>query len=459
MTTTTPSTQPAVQQADELEIRTPWYRTIGPALITACVVFGPGSLLISSKVGATFSYDLLWLLILTGVLMGTYMTMSARIGVTGGGSICQLVASRMGRVPSAVLGINLFLICSAFQFSNNIAVVAAVDALGIASLFGDPAAMKESQLNWINSGVLVVFNALIIALVFSLRQVYRVLERGMKIMVGLILVCFVINLLVVKPDVLAVLGGLIPSLPEGVSLGWPKLSDGQVVDPMILVAGLLGTTFSVGGALFQSNLVREKGWSVRDYDRGFRDAVAGVCVLTGVSTMIMVTAGAVLFGQLGESEIATMDIGVLARQLEPLLGSITHGLFMLGLLAVAMNPFFINAMIGGTILADGLGKKSGLSDPWPRKFTVVALLVGMGVALLVIHTPITFVDAIVVGAALTVIGNPLMAAAILYLANRRDIMGDRRNRWATNILGVIGLVIVILMAARVLWLQILRFTA
>lgn len=457
MTTTTSSTQPAVQQADALDIRTPWYRTIGPALITACVVFGPGSLLISSKVGAMFSYDLLWLLILTGVLMGTYMTMSARIGVTGGGSICQLVASRMGRVPAAVLGINLFLICSAFQFSNNIAVVAAVDALGVASLFGDRAAMTETQLNWINSGVLVVFNALIIALVFSLRQVYLMLERGMKVMVALILICFVINLLVVKPDVLAVLGGLIPSLPEGVSLAWPKLSDGQVVDPMILVAGLLGTTFSVGGALFQSNLVREKGWSVRDYDRGFRDAVAGVCVLTGVSAMIMVTAGAVLFGRVPESEIT--NIGVLAQQLEPLLGSITHGLFMLGLLAVAMNPFFINAMIGGTILADGLGKESKLSDPWPRKFTVVALLVGMGVALLVIHTPITFVDAIVVGAALTVIGNPLMAAAILYLANRRDIMGDRRNRWATNILGVIGLLIVIMMAARVLWLQILRFMA
>ena len=29
----------------------PWWRSIGPALITACVVFDPGSLLISSNVG------------------------------------------------------------------------------------------------------------------------------------------------------------------------------------------------------------------------------------------------------------------------------------------------------------------------------------------------------------------------------------------------------------------------
>jgi manganese transport protein len=57
-------------------------RSIGPALITACVVFGPGSLIISANVGATYGYDLVWLLVLTGLLMGTFMTMSARVGVT-----------------------------------------------------------------------------------------------------------------------------------------------------------------------------------------------------------------------------------------------------------------------------------------------------------------------------------------------------------------------------------------
>ena len=101
--------------------REPWWRSIGPALITACVVFGPGSLLISSNVGARHGYDLVWLLIVTGVLMGTYMTMGARIGVMGGATPCQLIAARLGRVAAAVIGINLCLICSAFQFSNNLA--------------------------------------------------------------------------------------------------------------------------------------------------------------------------------------------------------------------------------------------------------------------------------------------------------------------------------------------------
>ncbi len=154
--------------ASKLEKRTPWWRSIGPALITACVVFGPGSLLISSNVGARHGYELLWLLLLTGLLMGTYMTTAARISVVGGATPCTLVAQRLGRPVAAVIGINLCLICTAFQFSNNLAVAAAADALGVARLFGDPQQMSDRTKHIIDSGVLLIFNAVIITLIFTL---------------------------------------------------------------------------------------------------------------------------------------------------------------------------------------------------------------------------------------------------------------------------------------------------
>ena len=432
--------------------KSPWWRSIGPALITACVVFGPGSLLISSKVGASHGYELLWLLVLTGVLMGTYMTTVARIGVVGGATPCTLIATRLGRVAAAVIGINLCLICTAFQFSNNLAVAAAFDTLGVARLFGDPNQMTGQTRNTINTVLLLVFNLLVIGGVFALRQVYRGLERVMKIMVAVILVCFLVNLLVVRPNIVQVLAGLIPHLPEGLSLRLPTESGAGVTDPMVLVASLLGTTFSVAGAFYQGNLVREKGWKIGDYRRGIGDSIAGVAVLTGVSAIIMITAGTVLVGR------PANDIGALAQQLRPLLGPATHTLFCVGLVAVAMNPFVINAMIGGSILADGLGKPARLSDRWSRWFTVLVLLVGMGVAMIVLHTPVKKVDAIVFGQALTVTGNPLMAAAILWLANRKDIMGEKRNTLFLNILGGLGFVVVLLMALRVLYILALRLT-
>jgi len=432
--------------------RPPWYRSIGPALIVACVVFGPGSLVISANVGATYGYEMLWLLLLTGLLMGTFMTTAARIGVVGGQTPCTLLARRTNRVVAAIVGITLCLICTAFQFSNNLAVAAAGEAMGIARLFGNPTEMSEKTRAMIDSGVLIAFNALIIALTFTLRQVYRVLERAMKIMVAVILVCFVVNLFVVGPDLLELLKGLIPHKPANLTLGLPVRTAEGVVDPMVLIASLLGTTFSVAGAFYQGNLVREKGWTLRDYNQGLGDSIGGVAVLTGVSAMIMITSGTVLRGQ------PANDISVLATQLRPLLGAMAGVLFTIGLLAVAMNPFVINAMIGGSILADGLGKPARLSDPWSRRFTVVVLLIGMGVAMLVLHAGVKKIDAMIFGQAMTVIGNPLMAASILFLANSKQIMGDRRNSTLMNVLGGLGFVVVLLMAVRVLILLVYRLT-
>lgn len=418
--------------------RPPFWRSIGPALITACVVMGPGSLLISANVGATHRYQLLWLLLITGICMGTYVTMAARIGVVGGASICTLLAQKVNRTFAAVIGINLFLICSAFQFSNNLAFVAASETL-------------VPKLN--TTVMLVVLNAAIITFLFAAKQVYHFLERSMKIMVGLMVFCFLLNLVIAKPNLLGILQGFIPSLPESITFGIPKKVDGTIIDPMILIASLLGTTFSVAAAFYQGNLVLEKGWTIKDYKNGIGDSIIGVSVLTGISAIIMITTATVIYGKPAD------DIGVLAQSLRPLLGSTAHIFFCIGLLAVAMNPFLINAMIGGGILADGLGKPARLSDRWLRIFTVCVLLIGMLVALLALRTGEKPVSLIIFGQALTVIGNPLMAGTMLWLANREDIMGDKRNGPIHNALGILGFLLVLAMAIRVLLRLVLQFSS
>ena len=423
--------------ASNLDKRPPWWRSLGPALITACVVMGPGSLLISANVGANHRYELLWLLVSTGVLMGTYVTMGARIGVVGGATPCTLVAQRLGRPIAAVIGINLCLICTTFQFSNNLAVAAAAETL-----------VPKLDTHW----VLLGLNGLIIVFLFLATQIYRFLERTMKIMVGVMLLCFVINLVIAGPNLLGIIKGLVPSWPEGLSLGVPKKIDGAIKDPMILIASLLGTTFSVAAAFYQGNLVREKGWTIKEYTRGIGDSIAGVGILTGISAIILITTATVIPGKQAE------NIGVLAQSLQPFLGPIAHIFFCIGLLAVAMNPFLINAMIGGSILADGIGRAPKLSDLWPRRFTVAVLLIGMVIAMLALRTGQKPVKLIIFGQALTVIGNPLMAVTMLWLANRKDVMGDRRNTIVLNILGGVGLLVVLLMAVRVLWRLVLMLS-
>jgi len=413
-----------------------WWRSIGPALITACVVFGPGSLVVSSNVGAKYGYELLWLLVLTGVLMAAYVTMAARIGVLGRGTPLTLVAERLGRPAAALIGINLCLICSAFQFSNNMAVAAAAKSLfpGVSS-----------------TAVLVGINVLVAFFLFTAENVYKALERMMKVMVGVILLCFLLNLAMKSPP-LSFLKGFIPGIPDEISLAFPRRVEGKVYDPMLLVASLLGTTFSVGAAFYQGNLVREKGWSIEEYRKGIGDALVGVAVLTAVSMVIMITAATVIPGK------EAGNVGELAETLRPALGSFAYAVFCVGLLAVSMNPFLINAMIGGSILADGLGLPARLSDRWPRILTVLVLLLGMGIGIVALKSGEKPIRLIIFGQALTVLGNPLMAATVLFLANRKDIMGERRNGLLHNILGGVGLLVVIAGAVRVLWLIYLKLS-
>jgi len=413
----------------------PWWYAIGPGLITACMVFGAGSMLVSANVGATHGCELLWLLVLTGILMGTFMIMGARIGVVGGASPCTLVARHLNRPVAVVMGLTLFLTCATFQFGNNLAFAAAAGAL-----------LSQQAPYW----VILLLNLGIILFLFRARNIYRILERAMKVMVAVILTCFIANLFAARPSPLSIAKGLIPHLPAEVSLSMPAKIEGRVHDPMLLIASLLGTTFSVAAALFQGNLVREKGWRLPQYRRGMADAMAGVVVLTCISAMIMITAATVIPDQ------TATDVGMLARSLQPLLGSLAFVMFCLGLLAVSMNPFVINAILGGTILADGLGLPAKLSDRWPKRFTVLVLLVGMTVAMLAMRTGQKPIKLIIIGQALTVFGNPLMAVMLLWLANQRAIMGEQRNGWLANLLGALGLIIVLFIALRVFCLVLLH---
>jgi len=222
----------------------------GPAIITACVVLGPGSLLVSANIGAKHQYQLLWMLILTGILMAAYVSMAARIGVVGGDTPCTLIAQRLGRIPAAVVGINLCLVCAAFQFGNNLAFATAAQTL-----------LPDIDATWI----LLALNGLIIIFLFSAQNIYHILERTMKIMVALMLICFLLNLIVAAPSVLNIIKGFVPTIPKELSLTLPEKINGKINDPLILLASLLGTTFSVAGAFYQGNLVREKGWTQKDY--------------------------------------------------------------------------------------------------------------------------------------------------------------------------------------------------
>ncbi|MCA9121642.1 MAG: Nramp family divalent metal transporter [Planctomycetaceae bacterium] len=404
----------------------PWYQRIGPGIITACVVIGPGSILSSSKVGATSGFALSWVVVLAVGFMMIYMMLGARLGVAAGQSPATLLTERVGRWLAALIGVGVFFISAAFQFGNNI---------GVHSAFKEYeqyiTKVPFMQVDY----VVVLFNVLAISFVFGFRNMYRALERLMMVFVGMMLLSFAINLFFAKPDLVEFFAGFVPVLGIIVS--------GQ--DPAdllnISLLALVSTTFVITAAYNQAYLVQQKGWGKEDLKDGLLDARIGSVIMGLITIMLMSTAAAALRGQ----ELA--HVHDVASGLRPAFGAWGHTLFCLGLFSAAYSSFLVNSMIGGFILADGLGLGSKPSELGPKIFTTVVLLTGMIVALLVLKANFNPVPAIVAAQAVTVLAAPLVAGALWWLTNRPDIMGSDRNSTTVNVLAGIGFVLLLAMAA------------
>lgn len=404
----------------------PWYQRIGPGLITACVVIGPGSILSSSKVGAANGFELAWVVVVAVAFMMIYMTLGARLGVVATKSPATLLTERAGRWLAAMIGIGVFFISAAFQFGNNI---------GVHSAFKE----YEPYINRVPflqvDHVVVIFNILAITFVFGFRNLYRAIERLMMVFVAVMLLSFAVNLFFAQPSVVKLLAGFVPVLGTIVS--------GQSVSDLldINLLALVGTTFVITAAYNQAYLVQQKGWGQAELQDGLVDARIGSVIMGLITIMLMSTAAAALRGD------ELKDVRDVAEGLRPAFGPRGHALFCVGLFSAAYSSFLVNSMIGGFILADGLGLGSKPTDFGPKLLTSAVLVTGMVVALLVLKAEFNPVPAIVAAQAVTVVAAPLVAGALWWLTNQSDIMGKDKNTTVMNALAGIGFVLLLAMAA------------
>jgi len=383
-------------------------------LITACVVIGPGSIMTSSTVGANRSYSMLWIVVVSVSFMLAYMTLGAKLGAVASASPGDWIRRKAGRWLAILLGGCVFFISAAFQSGNNIGVAAAFEA------FVDSEPLVAV--------LLVAFNTLAITFLFAFKNLYRTLEHLMMLFVALMLISFGVNLISLKPDPAALLRGFVPAA--------------GTID--LAVLGLIGTTFVITAAFYQVYLVQQKGWDAREVHTGIVDARIGSVIMALITIMLMSTAAAGLYNG---APITLKDPVAVAEALEPTFGTQGKIIFCLGLFSAAYSSFLINSMIGGFILSDGLGLGSKPTDLAPRLLTTCALLTGMTVALATIVMDFDRTPTIIAAQAVTVVGAPLVAAVLLWLASSREVMGEHVTGIPTRVFAGIGLILLIAMAA------------
>lgn len=382
-------------------------QTLGPGIITAALVLGPGSLTITTKLGANFGFQLLWVVGLVVIGMLVYTAMATRIGLASQVSLIQLIRQKYGKGITLILAMGIFLATTAFQTGNAVGAGAAIGGL------------SETDISfWI------VFFALAACSLLFLPSFYKILERLMIGLVILMAVSFLLTLALSQPNLSELMEGLIPRIPDGAEL---------------LTLALIASSFSTIGAFYQSYLVREKGWSSADTKGAILESRIGIVLLGLLTGTVMLCAGTILYGQ----SIPVNSPSDLGLALEPLFGNLASDVFMVGFFAASFSSILGNATIGGAILSDALGLGHNLRDKNVRGLIILVILTGATIAFFFGKFPL---ELIIFAQSVTIFIGPPIAVILLLIGNSSSIMGDLKNNSASNIIALLGLVVLLFLA-------------
>jgi manganese transport protein len=384
------------------------FKSLGPGFIIAALVLGPGSITVASRIGSEYAYAFLWVIVIATIFMITYTSMGARFGVLNSKSILQSIADNYGRWFAIAIGISAFLSTSSFQFGNNLGI-----GIGMEGITG------------INERVWpIVFTSLGIIFIFWAKNLYKLLERLMKFMVLIMIFAFFLNLILTKPEIGPLARGFVPSKVSANSLN--------------VVAALMATSFSLAAALYQSYLAQDKGWKRENLKSSLKDTYIGILLLALISATVLITSAAALHPR----GILVNSAADMALQMEALFGGYAKVIFSVGLCAAAFSSMMVNSVIGGGLLADGLGLGRSMNDRMTKVFIISILLIGMLVA---VFFRGNVIYALIMAQASSMLAVPLIAIGLFLILNNKKVMGKYRNNIVQNIIAVIGFLVIILM--------------
>lgn len=383
----------------------------GPSTLVAAAFIGPGTLTTCTIVGVRTSYSLLWAMLLAIVATIILQEMSARLGFVSrkglGEAFNHQFQKGIARYLVFFLVIGAILVGNAAYEAGNISG----GVLGMDLLLGE-------QRVWP-----VLIGVLCMMLLFFGK--YKWVEN---ILIGLVLfmsICFLITAILVKPDISAILSGLIPQ----------DLGDGN----FLLVAAVVGTTVVPYNLFLHASTISKK-WGSGSSLKDMRVENAVSIILGGVISMLIIITAA----SSGDSVTDVTSAKDLAIQLEPLFGKSSRWFMGLGLMAAGVSSA-LTAPLAAAYAAKGLFGWSDDEKHWKFRSVWVAILtIGIVVAILDLPRVAIIQFAQITNAILL----PFTAIYLLYTCNSKALLGKYANNWVTNSLGLLVVLITLGLSVR-----------
>ncbi len=394
----------------------PWWKKLGPGLITGAADDDPSGIATYSQGGAQFGYNVLWSVILTFPLM---------VGI-------QLASARVGRVTGKGLAENFRLICPAWVVALLVGLLTLANVINLGAdlnAMGDVAALALGGTEvWYAAGFGV--SSLVALILVPYRRYVTVLKWLTLTLLAYVGVAFTVRL--DWTDVLR-------------SAVWPHVTWSK--DYATTIVAILGTTISPYLFFWQAaeeveEIRRLRAdqplWRAPQQARAqFRRLKIDTMVGMGFSNAIaffMIVATAATLHVHGVSAIASTTQA--AEALRPIAGEAGFFLFALGIVGTGLLAVPVLGGSAAYAISSVFRWRMGLDRSFgrARPFYLViaaAILLGIAISAADLDAMLTLYWSAVINALISV---PIMVV-LMMVASSRKVMGDFTLSWRGKFLG------------------------
>lgn len=388
------------------------FKKIGPGVLVAAAFVGPGTITMCTLAGVRFGYALIWALLVSIIATIVLQGMAGRIGLVTQNGLVDVVRTELKTswVRNVVIAIVLgaILVGNAAYEAGNVGGA----TLGLEQLLPQPE-LKP------------LLPAIIGVIIFLLLWFsnYKVLEKIFVGLVGIMGVSFVICAIITQPSISGILKGMfVPQLPE---------------DGLLTVIALVGTTVVPYNLFLHASLVKEKWNSKTDLKAVNWDTIVSIGLGGLVSIAILITASAAPISEINNA----LDM---AKALEPLFGKMAFLFMAIGLLAAGITSAITAPLAAAYVASSCFGWEGGMQN---KKFKIVwAIVLLCGVVFLSFDIkPIEVIQFAQVANGILL---PVMALLLLWIVNKKSVMGENKNTVLQNAFGIAIVAFAIFLGAK-----------
>lgn len=380
---------------------------VGPAVIASIAYMDPGNFATNIQAGAGYGYALLWVVLSANIIAMLFQSLSAKLGIVTGRNLAEMCRDNYP-LPMVIV---MWVVSEIAAMATDLAEFMG-GAIGLSLLAGIP-------LMW----GMAITAVLTYAILMLERRGFREMEIVIGAMVGVIGLCYLVELFLAPVDYSAAARGLlIPSMPDK--------------EALLISVGIIGATVMPHAVFLHSGLTQHRFIARNDGERrklvrfSNREVVVALAI-AGMVNMAMVIMAAAAFHS-GFSEVAEIETAY--HTLTPLLGAAAATCFLVSLLASGLSSSVVGTMAGQMIM-QGFVR---FSIPiWLRR------AITMVPAFVIVAIGVNPTRALILSQVVLSIALPVPMLALLHFTSSRRLMGDFVNRRGTMIAASFGALVVL----------------